>query len=161
MLARAQRPPGVSLSYVLGDMRAFDLGLTFDAVICPYNALAHLPPTEWPAVFRCVASHLTIGGIAAFHMPIEDQMAAPGPPVGSLVFQAKEPPLQIYMAGKQFEGGRMDLILDYATPTDVRRERLTYFSGNPDAAANSAGLTRNIEPTLLGKAGLLYAYSKR
>jgi len=56
------RLPGVPL--VEGDMRSFALGRTFDAVVCLFGAVAHMPSTD--ALDRAVAamaSHLSPGGV--------------------------------------------------------------------------------------------------
>src|SRR5699024_3228271 len=63
------------------DMAALNLGETFDAVIAPYFALAHLPAgAAWRNVFAGVARHLRPGGRAAFHMPLAEVLSQPAPP---------------------------------------------------------------------------------
>ena len=63
MLAIARKKlPDVPLHQA--DMRRFDLGRTFDAVICMFSAIGHLADeTELGAAFGCVARHLEPGGI--------------------------------------------------------------------------------------------------
>ncbi len=66
MLARAQSKAaaaGVLVRFVQADMRAFDLGETFDLVFVPVNSLCHLltrPDLE--AFLRCVRAHLAPAG---------------------------------------------------------------------------------------------------
>ncbi len=70
MLAAARRKAAerrLALSFVLGDMRAFDLGRRFGLVIISCNSLAHLIGTE--EVLACLGAvrrHLSPGGILAF-----------------------------------------------------------------------------------------------
>jgi SAM-dependent methyltransferase len=61
----AAKLPGVPL--LLADMTAFRLDGQFDAVICVFDTLNHLPRFEqWQAVFALVREHLTDGGLFAF-----------------------------------------------------------------------------------------------
>ncbi len=63
-LARA-RLPGVT--FVHGNMRAFDLGRRFDAVLCVFDSLNHLLDfREWESTFAAVADHLEPGGLFVF-----------------------------------------------------------------------------------------------
>lgn len=66
MLAEARRKAdeqGVTAEWVQGDMRAFDLGRTFDLVLIPANSLLHLHTTEdLVSCFRTVRRHLAPGG---------------------------------------------------------------------------------------------------
>src|SRR5205809_716320 len=70
----------------LGDMTALDLKRTFDAVICPYFTLAHVPAGQaWRNSFASAARHLQAGGLAAFHLPrleLMRQAAQPPDPTG-------------------------------------------------------------------------------
>lgn len=161
MLTQAvtKKPAGVRLTYVEGDMRAFDLGRRFDAVICPFFALAHVPPgPDWEATLRCVARHLEPQGVAAFHIPVAEMMASPAPPSGTAVFQSGA--LTIKLAAKTFDAanGRMDLDLDYTVPQGSSRERLTLFCGDLDQAATSAGLVAHSPPQPLGRPGVVQFY---
>ena len=63
MLDRArQRLPGVRL--VQADMSDFDLGDTFDIVVCLFSSIAYLQTFEaLQAAFRCFARHLAPGGV--------------------------------------------------------------------------------------------------
>lgn len=60
--AAARRLPDVVVH--AGDMRAFDLGRTFDAVTCMFNAIAYLGSvTELRAAVAAMARHLAPGGV--------------------------------------------------------------------------------------------------
>ncbi|BCY08480.1 class I SAM-dependent methyltransferase [Actinoplanes sp. L3-i22] len=65
MLAEAQRKAeerGVTVEWVQGDMRAFDLGRTFDFVFIAANSLLHLHETEdLASCFRSIRRHLAPG----------------------------------------------------------------------------------------------------
>ncbi|GAA2898758.1 hypothetical protein GCM10010517_64030 [Streptosporangium fragile] len=57
-----QRLPGVPLH--AGDMRDFDLGRTFDAVVCMFTAIGYLPTVpDMRAAVRSMARHLEPGGV--------------------------------------------------------------------------------------------------
>lgn len=64
MLAVArEKLPGVPLHQA--DMRSFDLGRRFDAVVCLFSAIGHLADeVELGAAMRCIARHLVPGGVA-------------------------------------------------------------------------------------------------
>ena len=70
MLAEAARKAhgqGVAVEWVQGDMRAFDLGRTFDLVTIPANSLLHLHEAQ--DLVRCLRSardHLAPGGRVVF-----------------------------------------------------------------------------------------------
>jgi SAM-dependent methyltransferase len=66
MLAVASaKLPGARLDRA--DMTSFRLGARFDAVICVFDTLNHLPRFEqWLALFGRVHEHLTDGGLFAF-----------------------------------------------------------------------------------------------
>ncbi len=68
MLAVARRESARScVSYVRGDMRDFDLGRTFDAVVCASNSMNYVADRdELRQVFGYVARHLRPGGVFAF-----------------------------------------------------------------------------------------------
>jgi SAM-dependent methyltransferase len=61
----AAKLPGVPL--VRAEMPSFRLGTRFDAVICVFDTLNHLPQfDQWLALFDRVREHLTDGGLFAF-----------------------------------------------------------------------------------------------
>ncbi|HLH28178.1 MAG TPA: class I SAM-dependent methyltransferase [Acidimicrobiales bacterium] len=66
MLAQARtRLPGVEL--VRADMRDFDLGRRFDAVLCVFDSINHLLDfAEWESTFAAVHRHLVPGGLFVF-----------------------------------------------------------------------------------------------
>lgn len=68
MLAVARREsarPGVT--FVTGDMRDFDLGRQFDAVVCASNSMNYVADrSELRRTFMAVARHLRPGGVFAF-----------------------------------------------------------------------------------------------
>lgn len=55
------RMPGIPLHQ--GDMRAFDVGRTFDALVCMFAAVAHQSADELAGTLRCFARHLRPGGV--------------------------------------------------------------------------------------------------
>jgi SAM-dependent methyltransferase len=57
-----QRVPGVEL--VNGDMRSFDLGREFDAIVCLFSSIGYLPdPTALGDAIECMSRHLAKGGV--------------------------------------------------------------------------------------------------
>ena len=79
---QAELPPDLARRIVFkrGDMTSLDLKRTFDAVICPYFTLAHVPRgMAWKNTFATAARHLKSGGLAAFHLPLPEIMRLPGP----------------------------------------------------------------------------------
>ncbi|GAB3825621.1 class I SAM-dependent methyltransferase [Kribbella italica] len=70
MLAQAQRKAterGVAVEWIQGDMRAFDLGRTFDFVFITANSLLHLQKAEdLVSCFRSVRRHLAPGARFVF-----------------------------------------------------------------------------------------------
>jgi SAM-dependent methyltransferase len=66
MLARARvKLPDVR--FVQAPMTSFDLGERFDAVVCVFDTVNHLPRFElWEALFDRAARHLEDGGLFAF-----------------------------------------------------------------------------------------------
>jgi SAM-dependent methyltransferase len=179
MLAQAEAkrlmaPAEVSerLRYIRGDMTSFELGETFDAVLCTFYALAHLPRgAAWANTFRSVAKHLKPGGVAAFHLPVGEKMAIAPPAADQPVFRQPAGDgrtLTLYVNSQTMNPkiGRMDLVLDYAisgadgVEQSRSRERLTLYSGDPDPFAIAAGFERAQEPTGLGEVGAVYIYRR-
>jgi SAM-dependent methyltransferase len=177
MLAQAEakrlalpRATAAKVRYVAGDMTDFALAERFDAVICPFYALAHLEPgPAWDGALAGVAAHLKPGGLAAFHVPglISDDRLPPSPTAP--VFRrplAEGSALTLYVHRQTVTGPRMDLVLDYAVTSAVgietsrSRERLTLYSGVPDEAAGRAGLVVDRPPIALGGAGFIHLYRR-
>lgn len=155
------------VKFVQADMTAFDLGRSFDAVICTYYTLAHLPPgPRWERTFRAISRHLSPGGVAAVHQPLESLMGAPPPPPTQPVLRQMAPDgrsLVLYVDSQTMSPeGRMDLVLRYVVsgPRGVREslERLTYFHGDPDPFASEAGLRPSGSPVAVGNAGRVHLY---
>lgn len=155
------------VKFVTADMTTFDLGRTFDAVICTYYTLAHLPPgPRWQRTFGAIRRHLAPGGVAAVHLPLAAQMGATPPPPTQPVLRRTAPEgqsLALYVDSQTFsEEGRMDLVLRYVVsgPRGVREslERLTYFHGDPNLFAFAAGLRPGGPPAEIGGNGVIHLY---
>jgi SAM-dependent methyltransferase len=79
-VAREKLPGGTPL--YLSDMSSFDLGATFDAIICVYHGINHLLDfSDWEGFFDCAYRHLNGGGVLIFDMiTLPDlEMMASGP----------------------------------------------------------------------------------
>ena len=76
MLAIARKKlPGVRL--VKSDMRSFDLGERFDAVLCVYDSINHLTRfRDWEAVFRRAREHLNDRGVFVFDINTVHRLAS-------------------------------------------------------------------------------------
>jgi SAM-dependent methyltransferase len=93
MLAVArQRLPGVPL--VQADQRAFDLGRTFDAVVCLFSAIGYVRSVEeLDAAVASMARHVGDGGVLLIEPWFTPEQWHPGRVNGSLVVD--EPELKI------------------------------------------------------------------
>lgn len=177
MLAKARagldelpEPVRHRLRYRQGDMTSLSLGESFDTVICPFYALAHIPRgAAWENTFKGVFKHLRPGGLAAFHMPDIDKMALPPPPPTQPVLQQVAPDgtgLTLFVLEHAFRPGlnRMDLTIDYVVtrPAGVQHspEKLTYYGGDPDPFALKAGLLVDRPPVPLGGLGWVHLYRR-
>jgi len=71
MLRYARRKlPGVRFHHQ--DMAGFDLGVRFDAVICPYDSINHMVKFEdWVKTFRAAKRHLNPKGVFIFDINTE------------------------------------------------------------------------------------------
>jgi len=162
------------LEFRRGDMAALALGRTFDAVICPFFGLAHLPAgAAWSNVFAGVAKHLAPGGRAAFHLPSARVMTAPGPPdpslpVARLPVDEAGHELRLFVRERRFREaiGRFDQVMDYVVVdaggrmARSSRERLTYYAADPTPFAVAAGLLPDGAPVDLGGVGEVYLFRK-
>ncbi len=173
-LAEAPSEIAGRLRFQRGDMTSLSLGETFDAVICAYFSLAHLPTgTAWRNVFKGVAKALKPGAAAAFHLPIAEKLAAPSPvppdrPVITIPADDAGRRLSVFIAERSSKPAvnRFDQVLDYVL-TDPRgreerraRERLTYYVIDPTPFAEAAGLTVDRAPVVLGGTGEIHVFRK-
>lgn len=129
----------VSVEYVPGDMRNFDLGRKFALIFIARNSLLHLHSTEdLLAAFAAVRRHLTPGGIFAFDIfnPNVHLLARPS--------DQRFPAFQ--KEAESFGKLSVEETTDYDPATQVGRSRW-YVSapGNPDAWSLRLEL-RNIFP---------------
>ncbi len=162
------------LTFIQGDMAALSLPDTYDAVICPYFGLAHLPAgAAWRNVFAGVASHMKPGALAAFHLPDAKRMAeAPRAPKGVPVLQhtldwsGRKLLVYIHERTARLDIGRFDQVVDHVV-TDAfgkeerrARERLTYYAADPTPVAEAAGLVQDREPIPQGGAGAIHVFRK-
>lgn len=64
---RKARDAHLSIRFVRGDMRSFDLGRTYDAAICMFGAFGYLlEPTDVVRCLRSLRRHLRPGGLFVF-----------------------------------------------------------------------------------------------
>ena len=173
---RAELAPAVAARVELrrGDLAALDLKRRFDAVVCGYFTLAHLPRgAAWRNAFATAARHLGEAGLAAFHLPLKEIMQAPGPADLSLPVLDQPAPtggrLMLYVRERTFreELGRLDQVIEYveldARGQVLRRspERLTYYWADPRPLAQAAGLALDRDPVPLGGVGEVWVFRKR
>lgn len=156
-----------------GDMTSLDLKRTFDAVICPFFTLAHVPAgTAWKNTFVVAAKHLASGGLAAFHLPrVEIMRSLPAPNPKAPVFDRPLPDgrrLVLFVTERSFRDtpARLDQVIEYvvadASGRAVQRspERLTYWMADPAPLAEAAGLVQDRPPHELGGAGDIWVFRK-
>lgn len=158
----------------LGDMTSLALDDRFDAVICPFFGLSHLPAgAAWRNVFAGITKVLTPGGYAAFHMPDAERMAAAAPPppdrpVLRLPADENGESLVIYIAERIAKPkiGRFDQTVDYVI-VDPRnqekrrvREKLTYYAADPTPFAIEAGLVPGRPLIPMGETGHIQVFMK-
>ena len=156
-----------------GDMTSLDLKRTFDAVICPYFTLAHVPRgMAWKNTFATAARHLKPEGLAAFHLPLPEVMRLPGPRnTDAPVLDQPAPSgerLRLYLRERSFreDVGRLDQVIEYVE-LDARGEvlrasleRLTYYDADPDPLAAPEGLAPDRDPIPLGGVGEIHVLRK-
>jgi SAM-dependent methyltransferase len=172
---RAALPPDARERLVLmqGDMTALDLKTTFEVVLCPYFALAHLPlGAAWRNTFAVAARHLTPGGLAAFHLPRLDVMRGLRTVDPEAVVLDQPAPggrrLQLRLKSRAFRAdiGRLEQVIDYAeldaAGRFVRRsaERLAYYMADPEPVAAGAGLALDRPPIPLNEIGDIWIFRK-
>ena len=172
----AATDPSVAARVTLlqGDMAALSLAGTFDAVICPYFGLAHLPAgAAWRNVFAGVARRLKPGGLCAFHLPSAERMAqAPATPPDRPVFQApldaEGRRLSIFIHERTAKPGvgRFDQIVDHVVTGPKgeverrARERISYYAADPAPYAVAAGLVLDRPAIDLGGVGAIHVFRR-
>jgi SAM-dependent methyltransferase len=160
-LAAAPGDLAARVRFRRGDMAALNLGDTFDTVIAPYFALAHLPAgAAWRNVFAGVARHLKPGGRAAFHLPSKAMLDQPLPRVRGPVLQrplqdGRKLTLFIRERSSKPAVGRYDQVVEYVVegPKGIETrslDRMTYYLADPVPAARAAGLEAET-PVMLGQ----------
>jgi len=173
---RAELDPVVAqrVGFRRGDMAAIDLGRSFDAVICPFFGLAHLPGgAAWKNTFNVMARHLAPGGRCAVHLPLTERMAGPGPqdpsrPVMRLATGEAGRTLELFVRERRFRPGigRMDQVLDYVVTdafgaVEARTfERQTFYAADPAPYAQAAGLIADEAPVRLGDVGDVHIFRR-
>jgi SAM-dependent methyltransferase len=171
---RAALAPGIAgrISLRQGDMAALNLDRRFDAVVCAFFGLAHLPAgAAWRNVFRVIARHLKPAGRCAVHLPLAELMARPGPADASLPVMRTPTgeagrTLQLFVRERSFRPaiGRMDQVLDYvvtnaAGAVETRSfERQTFYAADPVPFAAEAGLVPDRAPIRLGDVGDVFVF---
>jgi SAM-dependent methyltransferase len=149
------------LRFRRGDMAALNLDETFDAVICPFFALAHLPSgAAWRNVFGSVARVLRPGGRAAFHLPSAAMLSQPLPAVRGPVMQTpledgRKLVIHIRERVSRAALGRYDQVVEYVVegPRGVEArslDRMTFYDAEPAPFAVAAGLEPEGILTMLG-----------
>jgi SAM-dependent methyltransferase len=172
---QADLPPAVARRVELkrGDMTALDLRKQFDLVICPYFTLAHVPRgMAWKNTFATASRHLRSGGLAAFHLPLEEIMRMPGPSDTSLPVLDEPTPaggrLQLFIRERTYreELAKLEQVIEYVE-LDARGEllrsspeRLTYYTTDPTPVAKAAGLLSDREPIPIGGIGEIHVFLK-
>lgn len=156
-----------------GDMTSLDLKRTFEAVVCPFFTLAHLPAgAAWKNTFGTAARHLRPGGLAAFHLPKLSLMRGLPPHNPALpVFDRPLPDggrLRLFVLERAFRDppGRLEQVIDYvvvdAQGRIVQRspERLTYWMADPEPLAAAAGLALDRPSQDLGGTGDVWVFRR-
>ena len=180
MLARAEArrsalPEDVAARITLrrGDMAALDLKRLFDAVICPFFTLAHVPAgAAWRNTFAVAARHLPPGGLAAFHLPrLEIMRSLPPADPNAPVFSRPLPDgrrLVLRVQSRSFREApaRLEQVIEYLVldpagrPVHSSAEKLTYWMADPRPLAEAAGLALDRPPQDLGGTGDLWVFRK-
>jgi SAM-dependent methyltransferase len=173
---RAAAAPEVAarVRFLRGDMSAPAVSETFDAVICPFFGLAHLPAgAAWKNVFAAVSRALKPGGFAAFHVPSAERMAAAPPaapdrPVLRIPADESGRTLLLFVHERTARPAiaRFDQVVDYvlldAAGREERRsrERLTYYAADPRPFAQAAGLEVGEPAIPMGETGHIQLFRK-
>ena len=133
MLAEARRKSighGLPVTWVLGDMRHFDLGQTFALIILPFNTLCHLMTIDDLAgCLACVRRHLRPDGRFALDMFVPD-----------MTLLLRDPETHYFFADYYDETGRRVVITStgcYAPDTQI--SHLTAYRTDPDGVESEIG----------------------
>ena len=120
---------GVAVEFLLGDMRAFDLGRIFPLVIAPFNAFMHLYTLgDQDAALRMVSRHLEHGGVLAFDLYM--------PTFGALGVLRHED--EVFLDP---DGSRTDVFLRQEVDAAAQVALTTYYL---DLVAPNGTLTRQV-----------------
>lgn len=171
---RAKADPDIArrITLKLGDMTALNLGQTFDAVFFPFHTLAHVPAGQaWSNAFAVTTRHLAPGGLAAFHLPSIEVMAAlPDIARDRPVVDQATPDggrLQLFIRDRSFRPaqGRLEQVIEYRATDGAgairsSAERLVFYMAAPAPFAARSGLTLERDPIPMGDAGAIYIYRK-
>jgi ubiquinone/menaquinone biosynthesis C-methylase UbiE len=155
-----------------GDMAALNLDRRFDAVICAFFGLAHLPAgAAWRNVFRGMARHLKSTGRCAVHLPLVELMARPDPvdssrPVMRTPTGEAGRTLELFVRERSFRPaiGRMDQVFDYVVTNAAGAvehrsfERQTFYAADPVPFARDAGLVLDRPAIRLGAVGDVFVF---
>jgi ubiquinone/menaquinone biosynthesis C-methylase UbiE len=157
-----ERLPGVRFHH--GDMRAFDLGGTFDVVTCLFSSIAYTRTVEdLERAIASMARHLSPGGVLIVEPFFAPDQWEPGHPWAVFV---DEPDLKIARmdVGRPLENGVATIEFHYllATPQGVEhmteRHHVALFTEEElRAAFRVAGLDPEIDPEGLMSRGLYIA----
>jgi SAM-dependent methyltransferase len=172
---RAALAPDIAarVRFQRGDMTALALGQTFDAVICAFFGLAHLPAGQAKRnAFQVIARHLKPGGRAAVHLPLRRLLEGPGPAdrTKPVMHLAAGPGriLQLYVRDRAFREkfGRFDQVIEYrlldlkGAVLERTQERQTFYDADPLPDARAAGLEPDPAPIPLGDVGEVFLFRK-
>lgn len=161
----APAPIAERIRFLRGDMADLRLSERFDAVVCPYFGLAHLPAgAAWRNVFAGVARHLKPGGRAAFHLPSAAMLSQPAPRPDAPVLKAaldagRSLRIHIRERAARVAQGRYDQVVEYVVegPRGIEAhslDRMTYYVADPAPFARTAGLEPDGEPEPLAGGAL-------
>lgn len=71
-IAKRKVPSG---TFHRGDMSTFQLGRTFDVIVCVFNSINHLNDwSQWKSLFNQTSKHLNKGGLFVFDMNTIDRL---------------------------------------------------------------------------------------
>lgn len=148
-IARAKLP---DVRFHRGDMRTFDLGRTFDAVICLFGATGHLRDEgELAASLGRMAAHLVPGGVLIVEPWLAPEAVVPGHVSGRFVDEPDFKLARLSVGVRRGEVFILDLHHLVATPAGVEHFvehfEMTLFPHDAYRAAMDAlGLRLEFDP---------------